>query len=316
MKLKTSLPFAFLFLLLLTSCGEGTPESNNSGETSAPETVENSASDAPGAVSTWDGHSLRDTPGSKGKWMASVKFGESMELLGETEESGGKTYSKARLLDGKEGWVRKDLIHEGGKMGAMTKLAEVYLRPSISNISDKMTEYADLVVIKQVKDEFTEFIAKNDKSNNRVRGWVLGNVITTDEIDLAVAVMISRAEGESNPKKRIELLNPIVSNGRYDNSVFRGFAQEMIDASGEKAVELETLREDQLSVIGNNVNVRDQPNVDSSTKLFQMFDGEIATILEKGELDEIGGTTDYWYKVKSSNGNEGWVFGKFTNRAR
>ena len=57
------------------------------------------------------------------------------------------------------------------------------------------------------------------------------------------------------------------------------------------------------------------PTLDASDK-FQMFDGEVANILERGELDEIGGTTDYWYKVKSANGNIGWIFGKFTNRAR
>ena len=35
------------------------------------------------AVSTWDGHSLREDGDRQSKWLASVSFGEKMELLEE-----------------------------------------------------------------------------------------------------------------------------------------------------------------------------------------------------------------------------------------
>lgn len=318
MNLTKTLFFSFLMLIFLAGCGgegEGGDTDGNSENTSENEGGDGSeaSSDGPTAVSVWDGHSLRAEPDGKSKWLASVSFGEKMTLLGENKSDDKRSYEKVELLDGKEGWIRDDLIHKGGQFGVITKSSQIYSRPSISNISDKNVEFGTLVVVKQEKEEFKEFIAKNDKANNRQRGWVLGaSAITTDETDIAVAVMIENARSESNRGKRKEMLEMIAGNDSYKNSVFYSMALEMIDAMGEAASEL---AEDELMITGNNVNVRSEASTDGSEVLFQLFDGDVVKIVQKGEMAEISGNLDYWYKVLTQEGDQGWVFGQFTSKA-
>lgn len=317
MNFSKTLFFSFLMLIFLAGCGD---ESSNSGGDTGGDTVENSggddgseASSGPSAVSVWDGHSLREGPDSKSKWLASVSFGEKMTLLGESKSDDKRTYEKVVLLDGKEGWIRDDLIHKGGKFGVVTKSAQIYSRPSISNISDKNVEFATLVVVKQEKEEFKEFIAKNDKSNNRKRGWVLGaSTITTDETDIAVAVLLAKAKAENNRTKRKAMLESIYNNDSYKSSLFYDMAQEMYDGMGEAAAEIS---DDQLMITGNNVNVRSEPSVQESKVLFQLFDSDVVIVVQKGDMEEIGGNLDYWYKIMTNDGQSGWIFGQFTSKA-
>ena len=305
----------FLFFgFALTSCG-GDESSDDADDvenvSDNDDGDEDSYADSDIAASTWEGHSLREEPGSKGKWMASVSFGEELELLGETEKGDKYTYEKVRLSDGKEGWVRDDLIHKGGRMGAITSKTQIYKRPSISNISDKEIDMATVVVVKQKKDEFTEFIAKNDKANNRARGWVLGeSIITTKELDVAVAVQLSKAMSEGNPVKKADALQKILDNSSYEGSMFYEIAEDMYKTAEEGP----ELAEDELMITGDNVNVRSAPNTDTGEKLFQVNSGDICTILTKGDMDDIGGL-NYWYEIKTKDGNTGWVFGKFTSKA-
>ena len=306
----------FLVALLVTNCG-GDQSIPTVEETPKPKPTQPSPQSEPentaetSAVSTWDKHSLRQEKESNSKWLASLTFGESMELLGETHEGKKRTYEKVRLLDGKEGWVRADLIYQGGKLGVITQTSQVYSRPSISNIGDKEVSSGTLVVVKQRKAEFTEFIAKNDPSNNRVRGWVLGEgAITTDESEVAVAVLLNQAKAEKVLSKRKSKLEAIIHNSSFQNSVFLSEARSILEA----AQETDQLREDQLMITGDNVNVRSEPNLDTSEKLFQLHAGDIVEIVTKGKMEEINGNLDYWYEIKGSKG-AGWLFGQFTNKS-
>jgi len=304
-----------LFLAFMTACG-GEEGSDNGSEASTEESAGDpgeAATDTDGAVSTWDGHSLREDADGSSKWLASVSFGEKMTLLGENKEGPKRTYEKVRLLDGKEGWVREDLIHAGGRYGVITASSQVYKRPSVSNITEKNVDVGTLVVIKQTNEEFQEFISINDKSNNRIRGWVLGNsVVSTSETDVAVGVIINKAQKESNPAKRTSLLETVTNNDAYKSSILYDMAVEMVGAASEPPRELGS---DELMITGDNVNVRSEPNTASGEKLFQLFSGDIVLIVAKGDMEEIGGNLDYWYKVRTDSGQEGWLFGQFTSKS-
>lgn len=312
--------YAMLLLTLafLSGCGgsdAGSEGGDSSGASSSSAEGEADIDDANSAVSTWDGHSLREEADKGSKWLASVSFGEKVELLGDSKEGpdGKYTFENVRLLDGKEGWVRDDLIHKGGKYGVVTKMSQIYKRPSVSNITDKSVDRGTLVVIKQNSDEFVEFIAQNDKSNNRQRGWVLGNsAISSDEIDIAVAVMINKAKAEKVPAKRKQTLETITGNDAYQNSTFYQTAVDMLGAADQPPVELNA---DQLMITGDNVNVRSDPDVDAGEKLFQLNSGDVVGITEKGDMDEIGGNLDYWYKIDAPGKGIGWVFGQFTSKS-
>lgn len=310
-KLHLLLMFLGLFLFI-ASCGSEGKDNQDESETEVESTDEAEAAvDENTGLSTWEGHSAKETPGNDGKWVASIAFGEELELLNETEteEKSGKTYEKVKLLDGKEGWVRADFIAKGAQMAAVTGDAQIYKRPSISTITDDVITAGTIVVLKGKHDEFSEFIAKNDAANKRKEGWLLGEkALTTNEDDLAAAILLSKAMAEKSPEKRKEKLKQVTT--QYPNSTFAKTAQSQLDAADVSA----NLSEDELMIQGENVNVRSAPDVKQENKVFQLNTGDVCRILERGEMDEIGGKLDYWYKI-SAKGQSGWVFGTFTSKA-
>jgi uncharacterized protein YgiM (DUF1202 family) len=305
-----SLMLAFVF----ASCGS---EGKSGEEADTEETVDDdveddeNASNSNVALSTWEGHSAKEGPGTEAKWVATIPFGEELTLLNETETDAksGKPYEKVRLLDGKEGWVRADFIAKGAQLAAVTTDAQIYKRPSISTITDDVISAGTIVVLKSKKDEYSEFIAKNDAANKRKEGWLLGEkALTTNEEDLAAAILLSKALAEKVPAKRKEKLQQVVS--QYPNSVFAKTAQAQIDAVDAGS----NLSEDELMITGDNVNVRSAPDTQQDNKIFQLNTGDVCKILERGEMEEIGGKLDYWYRI-SAKGQNGWVFGTFTSKA-
>jgi uncharacterized protein YgiM (DUF1202 family) len=262
-------------------------------------------------LSTWEGHSAKETPGGDGKWVASIAFGEELSLLNETETDAksNKQYEKVKLLDGKEGWVRADFIAKDASLEAVTQDAQIYKRPGISNISDDMVLTGTVVIVMGHKDEFSQFIARNDAANKRKEGWLLGEkALTSDETDVSAALLYSKGMNEKVPAKRQEKLKQVVAN--YPNSVFAKTAQNALDATNASA----NIAEDELMIVGDNVNVRSSPDVTQDNKVFQLNSGDLCKIVERGEMDEIGSKLDYWYKV-SAKGQSGWVFGTFTTKA-
>ncbi len=303
-----------LMAFVMVSCSsEGKEGSEEETETSTDaddaDSDDNENSDV--ALSTWEGHSAKDGPGNEAKWVASINFGEELTLLNESETDSktNKSYERVKLLDGKEGWVRADFIAKGAKLAAVATDAQIYKRPGISNITDEVISAGTIVVLKGTKDEFSEFISKNDASNKRKEGWLLGEkALTTDDEDLAAAILLSKALAEKNPQKRKEKLAQVAD--QYPNSVFAKNAQANIDAVDASA----NLTEDQLMITGENVNVRSAPDVKQENKIFQLNTGDVCKILERGEMAEIGGKLDYWYRISAPSGKTGWVFGTFTSK--
>lgn len=317
-----------LFLLSLfvafafTACGGGDGGSDNGGGDDSG-IVDDSGDDdddspigdinAKDAVSVWNRHSLRTEAGGGGKWKATLSFGEEMEIAGDTiyDAKKKKYYSKVKLLDGSEGYVRYDLIHYGGELAAVMSEADIYSRPSVANIGNDKFEAGDLVVVMDKKeDNWTRVIGKNDSKGKRKRGWVLGkDVLTKDEIDIAVAVLMSKAMDE-NLAKRKEMLEKISENPTYASSMFMKQVDKLLEMADPSA----NLGPNEVMVTGNVVNVRSSTSIEEDNKLFQVKGGDVGTIVEKGMMDEIKGNTDYWYKVSFSEG-EGWIFGSNTTRS-
>ncbi len=304
--------FAFLLLFAMSACKSDSKSGEGEDTETEEEVVDDLPDDGGTTLSTWEGHSAKETAGNDGKWVASIAFGEELTLLNETETDAktSKVYEKVKLLDGKEGWVRADFIAKDAALAAVTADAQIYKRPGISNISDDMVLAGTVVVVKGHKDEFSEFIARNDAANKRKEGWLLGEKsLTTDETDVSAALLYSKAMNEKVPAKRQEKLKQVVAN--YPNSVFAKTAQNALDAADASA----DLAEDELMITGENVNVRSAPDVTQDNKIFQVSSGDVCKILERGDMDEIGGKLDYWYKV-SAKGQSGWVFDTFTSKAQ
>jgi|AntRauTorckE5430_2_1112549.scaffolds.fasta_scaffold03581_2 hypothetical protein len=68
-----------------------------------------------------------------------------------------------------------------------------------------------------------------------------------------------------------------------------------------------------LNIIGDNVNVREQPST-SAKAMTKLQKGEAFDILDiTDNYETIGIETDYWYRIEK-NGKSVWVFGAFTSQ--
>lgn len=311
-RMKGFLPALLLILgLQLSACGGGETQPSEGIDSTATSEDEELLADENAALSSWEGQSVRTAPGGGGEWVATLPFGEKLELLGETntDEKTKKTFTKVRLLDGKDGWVREDMIQKGGVLGAITESAQVYSRPGISNIKDETLEPTSLIILGNKQDDFVEFTAQN-KGNSRSKGWLLGDRgYTTTQIDITVAILIHKALADKNHANSIKRLEDIRHNSAYSESVFIDDIESMLNE--EHAAE--DLPDDQLIIRGDNVNVRSEPKV-GENKLFQLSNGKVCQILEIGSYETIGSSSGYWYKI-SADGKSGWVFGAFTSKA-
>lgn len=306
-----------LLLLGMAGCGGGAENQEQSGPEMAEteqagmaEEPQTKAAAVPVAICLWEKVGLRAAPGtgSDAKYLTTIYFGEKVELLGESQEVDGKTYQKVRLSDGKEGWVYEYLFAIGAELGVAANETEIYRRPDLMTATDKTLERGEIVaILPSDKPGWVQVVGKERKKE----GWVqAGANLTTEELDVAVVVMLDKALAETDPEKQAEALEKLSENSSFQNSVFIDLIQSELEALKER----NEIGEDQLYITADKVNVRNLPSVDDSEVLFQVEAGTICNIIDQtDERIKINDMEDYWYKI-SCDGKEGWVFGHHTSK--
>lgn len=314
--------------LLWAGCGDDTSESQSANQADAQNTREvqsphdeatmRQSATAHLAICLWNQAGLRSQPG-RGKdadWITAISFGEVVNLTGEeqTVESSDRNYLEMELSDGKKGWSYGYLFAVDAMRATALQDVEIYKRPDLLTFEGKKFERGEIFAVKSGgKDEWVEVVGKErDKS-----GWMRkeGAKYSTDEIDVTVAILIDRAMNESDPKAREEALRDIAENSTFSSS-------PMLSIVDEKLANIPTIPDlpaNQLYVTAQNLNARSGPDNEADNVVFQLQEGDVCTILERGDLTEIRNMEDYWYKVSfegqvSNEGQEGWVFGYFTSK--
>ena len=309
--------------LLWASCGDDTSESQSANQkdtqqdskevqSQGDEATMRQSATSDLAICLWNQAGLRSQPG-RGKdaaWITAISFGEVVSLTGEeqTVESTDRSYLEMELSDGKKGWSYGYLFAVDAMRATALQDVEIYKRPDLLTFEGKKFERGEIFAVKSVgKDEWVEVVGKErDKA-----GWMRkdGSKYSTDEIDVTVAILIDRAMSESDPKAREEALRDIATNSTFSSS-------PMLSIVDEKLASIPTIPDlpaNQLYVTAQNLNARSEPDNEADNVVFQLQEGDICTILERGDLTEIRDMEDYWYKV-SSEGQEGWIFGHFTSK--
>lgn len=298
-KITLSLCFV-LFALLLSACGEKTNSSASENEAEA--------TPVPTAIALWSKSGLRDAPNAKGKFLVNVFLGEKMTLTGNRQEAPEekRTYVEVTLSDGKTGWINDFLVAENASLAVAVASVETYRRPDITTLTGKSFETGQIIALKETDNpEWLEAVGEEKKVSGFVKR---GPGISTVEEDIQVAILVSRARGESDKAKKEALLNSILKNPDLAASTLAPLAEEALN--GPQRPELPS---NQLYIEGDKVNIRTAPAVEGSEVAFQLTAGNVCDILEKGEAETINGNEDYWYRI-SHDGQEGWVFGFFTSK--
>ncbi|MEM6804531.1 MAG: SH3 domain-containing protein [Bacteroidota bacterium] len=319
-------PFRPLLVLLFsfflfTSCGDSESSTSQSEEAStdtqtqsrevAPEAQAAQTDEIQLGICLWPEAGLRSNPGrgKDAKWMALMNFGEVVTLTGKSEESGDRNYLEMELSDGKVGWCYEYLFAVNAQRAAATNTVDIYTRPDLTTFDGKQFERGEIfaVVEESPNEGWLQVFGKEKKK----KGWVKENTsYSTDEVDVNVAIMYSRALLEKNPISQSEKLENITKSSLFGESPLMSIVNEKLD-------ELKALTElpaNQLMVTAKDLNVRSEPNTDSKDNIvFKLQSGDICNVLERGNRAEIRNMNDFWYLIEK-DGQEGWVYGYFTSK--
>jgi len=308
--------------LLWAGCGDDTSESQSANQEDAQnkrevqpqgeEATMRQSATANLAICLWNQAGLRSQPGrdKNAEWITAISFGEVVNLTGEeqTVESTDRTYLEMELSDGKQGWSNAYLFAKDAMRATALQDVEIYKRPDLLTFEGKKFEKGEIfAVLSGGKEEWVEVVGKERKKS----GWMRkdGAKFSTDEIDVTVAILIDRAMNESDPKAREEALRGIAENSTFSSS-------PMLSIVDEKLANIPTIPDlpaNQLYVTAQNLNARSEPDNEAENVVFQLQQGDVCNIVERGELVEIRDMEDYWYKI-SFEGQEGWIFGYFTSK--
>lgn len=301
-----------LLVLFMFACGDesGSSEEGDAAAEASMEADSEPESD-PVAVCLWGKVGLRENPGTStkdNKYLATIVFGETVTLTGESVEAkDDRTYLKVELSDGEQGWVHEYLFAVKSTLAAATSPIEVYRRPDLLTAKGERFEAGQLVaMVPGDNPDWVEVFGQEKK----IQGWAQkGQSMSEDKIDVAVSVLYGKAMQESNLAKREEMLQSIAQNTAFGKSqLISMIDQALVDVSSAPE-----LADNQLSIFGDNLNVRREPTTEGENVVFQLKKGDICRVLEKGQQEQIRDMNDFWYKI-SYDGQEGWVYGHHTSR--
>jgi len=205
-----------LILVFAIACNkpsDQTVSSPDSTATAATPTAE------PVNVVIWGEVGVRETPSDKGKYLTSVYLGEHVQVPGDTasEVSGKKRnhFRKVTLSDGKSGWVRDEFIATDVHPAAVTANAQMYKRPDLATVTEKVFMIGDFVVVRKTENDFVEVTGKLMGDKWFTTGFIRSSIISYKEIDVEYAALKRRAEEETKEKIKSALQSQLA-----DQSVF------------------------------------------------------------------------------------------------
>lgn len=222
------LPFLVLSIsaatLIAAGCGNSKSSDKASKETDTQKQSQEVTEAAPKQeteeiVCIWDKAAVRDTCSGKGKYIASISFGEVVKFLGETgidPSNSKREYLKVELSDGKSGWANAYCLARNTRAAAVKDPAVIFKRPDVLTMTNEKFEPMDFLAVGEEKDGFVEVVGEQRKK----KGWVKKEFLVETKEDVAMAVFISKKLAESNKLSETEKLKQIIEMAPYPNSTF------------------------------------------------------------------------------------------------
>jgi len=206
-------------LAFLASCGGSKSEEKTASADSNFVSVNSTPAEAGSAsedlsnkgVLLWNS-SIISAASKEGKWVASYQFGNTLTLTGKKEENTAekRTYIEVTGPDGKSGWINEYMVATNAKVGVATSDLTLYKNPDVMSVSSDKISVGDIVAISgESKDGFRQIYGKEKK----IKGFVnLFDNISSEPVDLTVAVLYQQALSKTSTDDQIKALQAIVSN--------------------------------------------------------------------------------------------------------
>ncbi|HYC86557.1 MAG TPA: SH3 domain-containing protein [Chryseosolibacter sp.] len=206
-------------VLIFSSCKTPTGENATSDASDVRD-------DAPPTVSlcNWNELGVRDNPGEKGKYLTTIYLGERVKALTDTasEASGAKRnrYRKIELSDGKQGWVREDLIAMDVRPAAFITKSMLFKRPDFATVSDKEFDEMEFVAAKDAGDGWVQVIGKRMGDKWFSTGYVKVEALTFEEADVTFAALYKRMIETADQKVKAALVDQLSNESLFGASPF------------------------------------------------------------------------------------------------
>ena len=171
------------------------------------------------SVCIWDGASVRADASMKAKWISAMALGEKVTWLGEDKIDStdkNRKFLKLRLSDGTEGWSSEYVIATDAKPSVIYKEAPIYRRPDLLTVTETVFEPMEIVAITGTDADWIEVVGKEGKK----KGWIQSKLVSTKDMDVAVALLAGKALREKNKEKMKDKLQSIIDNVAFTGSIF------------------------------------------------------------------------------------------------
>lgn len=247
--------FCLALALMMMGCGDNaakeeksTTTATESSETSVPE--EEAVVDMPtepNSLCLWPSLlSIRQEADPNSKSITTISINEKLIFGGEEAKHGKNTYVKVKLVDDKEGWVRKDFIGVNATGAAITGEATVYKRPDLMSKTDKKFQPMTVVAITETNGDWMKVRGKSGTWFSE--GWIKKSNMTTEELDVVVAAFYMKAKAKKSEESQMKALKEIIETSDFTSSQFITIISDEInkdiEPEVEEMIEEETMEED------------------------------------------------------------------------
>lgn len=159
-------------------------------------------------VCVWPKVGLRDAPGTTGRYIATIYFGETVRRISDREERfEGKNYIEVQAKGGYIGWVQDYLFVQEG--GIVTLLGDkpIHKSPSMSTPTSDYFYAGELLVLSDYQGN--NWVELTSSEKQRV-GWIKGiDEVSVSESDIRIAALYQDALQQKDIKTRRKKLEEI-----------------------------------------------------------------------------------------------------------
>ena len=227
MQRKITFYLGIIILLKMTACANSTQEISDNALSEQPQVV---------GVSVWDRISTRSEPRRKSASTTLLSLGESflyLDTFAIDSSYNNTKFLKARLSDSSIVWVYGFASELNAKPAAVTNEVPLYMRPDLLTITDKRLNAMEIVAVIEEWDNWIKVVSEKKEKV----GWIKQEYINHNPVDLAFALLAKRKLEEKDPEQRIIILEDLLENNPYPNSVFVAEVSKLLD------IEKDNLRE-------------------------------------------------------------------------
>jgi hypothetical protein len=256
----------------------------------------------------------------KTKWTAAIPLGERV-TVGKarrlTFAGDAKVYDfvEVRRDDGKEGFAFATQIATDSTLAVVVDdKANLYKSAKTADVTGDIISRKTVVAILSGTESggFVEIKAYDPVAERNRQSFIRLSSLSRKDSDIQSAILLQIAQplkNEGSDKIRKDALLEAAMLD-YPDSAFSADIYALINPNTAATLGTESASKPFMTVIDDNVNVRDLPDSVAGRVLGQVARDIIVTVSEQTiNTSTIGGQTAHWYHI--SEPLEGWIFGAF-----